>query len=137
MKVEFRIRKVYLFPSNTTLGWRVIRMVSMAEAEKREALGAYRRVYDGVSGDLVGFQLISPDASRVDRDLPSMHSSASISTSEMKLNAEAKSFTAGMPEDLRLERRIPEDRVERVQRKVAVWPHVSSAKGGILAAWPK
>jgi hypothetical protein len=143
-----RVKRVYLFPANTTLGWRVIRMVTMEQALKHEAKGKWRRVYDANTNALIGFQLIAAEASRVDRDLPSMPSSASITgpsrkdtpqkVSEMEINADwVKSRTAGLPEDLRLEMHLPEDRVERVQQKVAVWPHVGPNKGDILVAWPK
>ena len=137
LQVVTRIKKVCLFPANTTLGWRVIRMVTVEQGEMHEARANWRRVYDSITGELIGFQLIAPEASRYDKDLPSMPSSASISKSEMQINAESTSLTAGLAEDMRLELKVPEDHTERVQAKVRVWPHVGAKKGDVLVAWPK
>jgi hypothetical protein len=120
-----RSRKtLMLYGANTTLGWRVVRMISPEEGERREATGSYRRVYDGMTNALLGFQIVGVEIQRGDEDLPTRRSSHSISSGENRTNAglDGKSHTFGLAEDLRLERKVPEDHVERVQEKVRVYP---------------
>ena len=131
---------LYLYHVNTTLGWRILRRMRFAEGEKKVAQGTMRRVLDGM-GNHLGYQFVGPGESRGDVDMPSLHSSASISLQEMKINAEGRSATAGLPVHMRDERvaagRTPEDRVERIQRKVQVFPLIGAAKGDILRVWPR
>lgn len=133
-------KKYFLYPAETSLGWRVVRMVSLEQGLRKEADGCWRRVLDETTRNLIGFQLIAIRSERGDRDLPTMRSSAAISKSDMELNV-ARSRTAGMDEEHRLEReaagRLPEDRVERVQCKVIVYPYVNGKRGDILRVWPK
>lgn len=132
-------KTMYLFPAETTLGWRIIRMVSMKQGLEQERSGAWRRVLEGITGELIGFQLMAAKPERVDKDLPSLRSSASITSSEMVLNC-GRSRTAGLCEDKRMERvaqgRMPEDQIERVQRKVMVFRNLGAAKKDILRVWP-
>jgi len=60
MRAETRIRRVLLFPANTSQGWRVIRMVTTQQGETQEAKGKWRRVTDANTGNLIGFQLLAP-----------------------------------------------------------------------------
>jgi hypothetical protein len=118
-------KTLFLYGSNVNLGWRVVRMISLDEGLRREARGTYRRVYDGMTNALLGFQLV--ETVRGDQDaIRSQHTPAAISAAEMQTNAglDGKSLTAGLPEDLRLERKVPEDHVERVQEKVRVYPFI-------------
>ena len=135
-----RTGKMLLFGATTTLGWRVVRMVSFAEGEKRAGRGSVRRVYDEVTNEHIGYQLVSSHEQRGDRDLRSQPSTASISMREMQLNAE-RSRTVGLTEERRMERvalgLAPEDLVERVQCKVRVFPHIGAAKRDILRVWPR
>jgi|HubBroStandDraft_6_1064221.scaffolds.fasta_scaffold1054529_1 hypothetical protein len=103
-----------------------------------EALGVWERAYDNYSGELMGYRLAPR---RDDTDKPTAGwTPAAISPNEMELNTE-RSATSGMPEFLRMKREKegfpPEDHIERVQRKVLVWPLVGSAPRDILRAWPK
>lgn len=139
-------RHVALFPAETSLGWRVIKRVPLALGLRKEAQGKWRRVLDETTRSLIGFQIISTSVERGDRDVPSIHSSAAISRAEMEINAmsqvfaDARSRTAGMSEDHRKEREaiggLAEDRAERVQCKVIVYPYVNGKKGDILRVWP-
>jgi hypothetical protein len=131
--------KYLLYGANTTLGWRVVRTISFEEGERREAAGSLRRVNDSISGNHIGYQIVPTSERRGDRDLPSLSSTASISQREMEINAGegGHSRTAGMTEERRLEQRVPEDRIERVQAKVAVYAYVTGKSGSILEVWPK
>jgi hypothetical protein len=133
-----------LFSADSETSCRIVRRVSMDEAEKFEAMGVWERRYDHFSGELMGFRLCDR---KDDSDLPSSGwTPAAISTSEMETNAASFAFvgdwsrTAGLSEERRLEREkqgFPaEDHAERVQRKVLVFPHVGSAKKDILRVWP-
>lgn len=134
------LKRYCLFPAYSTDHWRVICKVSLAQAVAHEARGAWKRVFDPVSAELIGFQLVAPDEKRVDADVRSIHTTAAISCAEMERNTEL-SRTAGLPETYRLERmaqhRAPEDAVERVQAKVRVYAVLGAAKGDILRVWPK
>lgn len=129
-----------LYPPTTTLGWRVIKLVTAAEAQGALEQGLWREVYDE-QGNLAGYQIKANF--QTDDDLPSGWSSCAISENEMDLNAGAafkhgRSKTAGMPEDLRVARRHihgkkatgkalpPEDAVERALAKVKLWPYPAS-----------
>jgi hypothetical protein len=134
--------KLLLYGANTTLGWRILRTIYPREGERGVERGTMREVYDQINGHLIGYQVLGASQQRGDQDLPSTPSAASISFSEMQINAgtafeKGKSHTAGLPEHRRTERHIPEDRIERVQRKVSVFARVGAAKGDILRAWPK
>jgi hypothetical protein len=121
-------KTLQLFASNNTLGYRVVRMISPEEGERRAATGAYKPIYHDLTNALLGYQLAKFETTRGDQEMQSQASTASISCAEMRTNAglEGKSHTAGLPEDLRLERKVPEDHVERVQEKVRVYPFVRS-----------
>ena len=129
-----------LFGAERSAGVRVIRMVSLEEGLKAEARGAWRRKYDPMTRMLIGFELLGSAEQAGDRDLKSLHSSASISRREMELNVE-RSRTAGLTEERRLERaanhQLPEDQVERVQCKVLVYPVINGKSGDILRVWPR
>jgi hypothetical protein len=127
-----------LFSAESESTCRIVRRVSPEEAEKCEALGLWERRYDENSGELMGYRLA---ARRDDSDKPTAGwTPAAISANEMELNTEY-SRTSGLPEFMRLKREkegFPaEDRIERVQCKVLVWPLVGAAKRDILRAWPK
>jgi hypothetical protein len=141
-------KNVKLFPSYPEKkGWRVARLVSYEQAERKEDEGSWRRLNDPLTGALIGFEIIAVNDTAGDEDVRSMRSSASISSSEMEVNAGARFFrgdrsrTVGSSEDRRAELaamgRAPEDRAERVQAKVAVYAHVGAAKGDILRVWPR
>ncbi|MBS1803532.1 MAG: hypothetical protein JST28_09195 [Acidobacteria bacterium] len=125
-----------VYGAYTTLGWRVVRSCGLEEGRKMVSLGDWEEVQDYDGG--VAFQLRSPDrAVKGDYDILSMHAPASISMQEMQVNAGCmgRSRTFGMSEDRRLERRDPEDAIERTIAKVKVWPHVGPRKGDINRAW--
>jgi len=126
-----------VYPSE---GRKIVRRTSRADAEIREALGLWRREYDTMTGELLGFRIVGAETNKVDSDLRSIQTSASISEGEMQMNVHC-SHTYGLRERDRLELikagEFPEDEVERVRAKVRVYPHVGSAKGDILVAWPK
>lgn len=132
--------ELWLYHTDTTLGWRKLHRVHFRYGEKKVARGLMRRVNDEM-GNHIGYQPLALPASCGDRDLRTQPSAASISLREMKINAEARSRTAGLPAHRRDERVAagcaPEDHVERVQRKVQVFPHVGSDKGDILRVWPR
>lgn len=131
---------LYLFHTDTALGWRIMHRITFRRGEAKVARGVMRRVIDE-AGNHIGYQPLAVTAVHGDRDIPSQHSAASISLQEMKVNAEGVSRTVGLPALQRDERvaagRAPEDRVERVQRKVQVYPHIGAAKGDILRVWPR
>jgi hypothetical protein len=136
---------LYLYHQNTTLGWRILRRVRFADGEKKVAQGTMRRVLDAI-GNHIGYQFVGPGESRGDVEIPSQRSSASISRSEMEINAaqvfeKDRSRTLGLPDRVRDERaakgRVSEDRAERVQRKVQVFPHIGAGKRDILRVWPR
>lgn len=132
--------ELWLYHTDTALGWRRLRRIRHVQGERKVALGLMRRVMDQ-AGNHIGYQPIAPAAARVDMDVKSQPSSASISLREMRLNAEAMSRTMGLPAHRRDERiangRAPEDLAERVQRKVQVFVHVTAVKGDILRVWPR
>jgi hypothetical protein len=132
-------KRFYLYPSETSLGWRMIRMVSAVEGDSKVNAGEWRRVLDPISHLHIGYQLCAPEMSRGDYEMPSMFSPAAISAAEMQVNAglHGGSRTAHLSEDRRLERRVVEDRVERTRAKVLVWPRVGPARGDILRVWPQ
>jgi hypothetical protein len=125
-----------LFAANTTLGWCRVKDLSFDDGEKLVREGKVRRVVSEVTLVHIGYQLLPPSQQYVDKDVPSLTSSASISMREMQLNVE-RSRTEGLPEPERLLLHVPEDQVERVQAKVLVFPHVGSAPGDVLRAWPR
>ena len=124
-----------------------MRKVPFAEGDQKVAEGLWREVYDEL-GNHVGYQM--GFAATVSVVMPSRPSSTGIPRSEMELNAGSifaggRSRTCGMPESKRLTRihretgkaLPPEDRVERVQAKVRVWPDVEAQEKDILRVWPK
>lgn len=137
-------RKRYmLFPADTSRGWRVVRMVSLAQGLRKVDDGVWREERDPVSCELIGFRILGAAAAAGDREVKSLASSASITSREMQINAGCmgRSQTAWLDEIARQERaaarRLPEDRVERVQAKVAVYAAIGSKRGDILRVWPK
>lgn len=135
-----RVKKYYLFPARSVSVESAIRKMTWEQAIKKEAEGTCRRVYDTATGELRGLQLIAPEETQVDRDLPSMPSSCTVMAWEMDLNLE-RSRTVGLTEDRRLERVAshwpPEDQAERVQAKVRMIPVLGTARGDILRVWPR
>lgn len=131
---------LYLYHTDTALGWRRLHVVHSRQGEKKVARGVWRKVVDE-AGNHIGYQPVAPAAARVDMDVRSQPSSAAISLREMKVNAEATSRTDGLPEQRRNERiaagKAPEDLAERVRRKVQVYASVGAARGDILRAWPR
>src|SRR6185437_11077346 len=137
-------REFGVYPANTTLGWSIIRRVSFDKGESKVAAGVWRRVNDS-TGNHIGYQMVGA-AGRVDRDLPSRPQPVSITAEQSEKNAGAafvlgQSRTVGMSEERRMERVArkldPEDAMERLQMKIAVFRHVGSAKGDILRVWPR
>ena len=130
-----------LYPSETILGWRVIRKVSFAEGDLKVTLGAWREVYDEFYNH-VGYQIGGGANSVV---MPSRPSPSGIVRREMEINALGVSRTARLNEDRRMSRvhhetgkaLPPEDAVERIQAKVRVWPNVDAAAKDILRVWPR
>jgi len=122
-------RCMNLYPPDTTLGWRVIRQVSQAQALKKLACGQWRAVNDE-QGNFLGYQVLA--TFKTDNELPSGASSTSITVNECELNAglRGKSRTWGMNEEDRISRRHPtsgkalppEDAIERAIAKVREWP---------------
>lgn len=118
-----------LYPAETTLGWRVIRSVSVGVAREKVALGEWREVIQDWNGALA-YQMVATFKS--EKDLPSGASSSSITVRECMMNAGlmGDSHTMGMPEERRISRRHPmngralppEDAMERARAKVAEWP---------------
>lgn len=115
---------VSLYPAETSLGWRVIRQVSRAEAAEKLGRGEWREVYDE-HGNFRGCQALI--SFKKDEDLPSRRTAPSITVKECLLNAGlcGKSRTAGMTEEQRISRKSPfgrplppEDAIERAQAKV-------------------
>jgi len=121
-------------------GFAVLTRISVEKAQRREAMGIYRREYDNATGELLGFRLVQADLRKVDQDVKSIASRPSIALREMEINL-ARSGTRGMSEERRLERigrgKAPEDVVERVQAKVRVYAVIGAARGDILRVWPK
>lgn len=132
-------KRLLLFSDNTTLGWRVLRTITREEGERRVGRGVMRQVLDPMTRNLIGYQILGESERRGDQDLTSFATTASISLREMQINAgeHGRSRTAGLREPERALRDEPEDEVERIQRKVMVFPHVGAAQGDILRVWPK
>jgi hypothetical protein len=129
-------RRFKVYGAYTALGWRVVRHCTLAAGMKMVASGEWEQVEDS-NGD-IAFQLKTPDrAMKGDYDILSTHAPAAINVSEMQVNAgcHGRSRTRGMCEDRRLERRNPEDAIERTMAKVAVWPLVGPRKGDVIRAW--
>lgn len=127
------------YPLLPNEGRRVIRLTTLADAGLYEQLGVWRRDYDTRTGALLGFRLVGAEVKKVDGDLRSMASCVSIGPREMEMQL-MRSRTFGLREEARLQRikkgLPPEDEVERVQAKNAVYPHVGAKVGGMLEAWP-
>jgi hypothetical protein len=131
--------QLMLYGWNTTLGWRIVRSIHPREGRLGVECGRMREVREQFTNKLLGYQILGASEQRGDVDLPSLSSSASISLREMQLNSgeAGSSRTRGLSEDRRLMRKVPEDAVERAERKIQVFPFVGAAKGDILRAWPK
>jgi hypothetical protein len=118
-----------VFSDETTLGWRVLRRISVAEYQRRKSRGEMRPVFDE-SGNLIGCQPIKV----FDQHLTTRSTPAAIIPREVVLLAgtafrDGRSRTAGLTEQKRMERasRVhprtgkllpPEDAIERVEEKV-------------------
>ena len=135
-----RSKPYKLFGSEISPGIRSVRGVSMAELLKFEATGAWRRKYDALTGALIGAEIISTSERRGDKDVLHIASTAAITAREMEINV-GHSRTIFLNEDQRqaraANRRAPEDKTERVQCKVIVYPVIGSARGDILRVWPR
>jgi hypothetical protein len=125
-------RSVNVYPPDTSLGWRVIYMVSALKAAERLAAGVWREVYDEY-GSFWGCQVVANFGK--DEAILSGASSTSITVSELELNAglRGKSRTVGLSEEQRIARingkgkpLPPEDAIERAQAKVKQWPYPAS-----------
>jgi hypothetical protein len=127
-----------LYAAETTLGWRVVRQIPLAEAERKVELGVFVRVYNE-QFECVGYQVI--DSRPTDEKLPSRQSSSSISASEIQANAlvifpGGSSRTERMSEERRVSRRHPisgnalpaEDFVELATGKVRAWLEIGDDK---------
>ena len=126
-------RKFLLFSFDTTLGWSVIRQVSLLFGERKVDEGVWRRV-NNEQGIHIGYQLAA--AEKYEND--SRSSPTYISASEMAMYAGrafsgGKSRTVFMTEQQRSQRRgkfdkiLPvEDAVERITGKVESWPFPAS-----------
>lgn len=117
-------RNVNVYPPETTLGWRVIRMVSPTKAAEKLARGEWREVRDE-HGAFIGCQILASCAK--EKDLPSRASASAITVRESELNAGlgGASRTIGLPEEKRIARSNPfghplppEDAIERAIAKV-------------------
>jgi len=128
----------YLYGSDAR-GWRVIRRVRLDTGRRQCARGVWREIYSQSTCELVGFQLLSVELLKGDESLETIGSTAAIREDEMEANAGlcGRSHTAHLCEDYRLERKRPEDFVERTQAKVSVWPNVGAERGDILRVWPR
>ena len=134
----FGVNWFYLYPAETILGWRVIRMVTGARGEEMLARGEWRDVYDE-NGRHIGYQILSGTSCEREVFTSSYSCSVTITISEIIKNAgvcfpRGKSLTAGLPEEKRITRTRPddgkklppEDAVELAQAKVALWPFPAS-----------
>lgn len=119
--------EVNLYTDGTSLGCRVIRQVSQAEAVEKLPSGEWREVCDE-HGNFWGCQVLVNF--KKNEDLPSRATSPAITVRECMLNAGlcGQSRTAGMTEEQRISRKSPwgrplppEDAIERGQAKVAEW----------------
>ena len=134
-------RQFRVFPAEG--GFSVITRASLEVGAQHEQLGIWRREYDSSTGQHIGYRVIGVELQRVDADLRSQRTPASISAAENLINAGGRrgSRTIGLTEPDRLARikngDEPEDRAERVIAKVRVYVRVGAAKGDILRAWPK
>ncbi|HEX5236141.1 MAG TPA: hypothetical protein VFW25_12520 [Silvibacterium sp.] len=142
--VALAYRQLWMYHTDTTLGWRRLSRVSVRVGERKVAAGVWRQVIDEL-GNHIGYQPVAAAAQRVDMDLPSQVQPVSIDAAQMEINAGVvfalgASRTAGKTEEQRLERtavgREPEDAIERTQRKVQVFGRITAAKGDILRVWP-
>lgn len=131
---------VYYLWGSDARGWRVIRRVRLDYGRRRCALGVWKERFSEDTCELIGFELLSPEAIKGDESIETLPGSkAAILRKEMEANAGLRgtSRTAGLYEDARLERRRPEDFIERTQAKVRVYPFVHGNAGDILRAWPR
>jgi len=129
-------KQFFVYHSENVLGWRMIRMTDMARGDAQVMAGNWRRVYETLTGMLIGFQVVQASTARGEYDMPSIPTPAAMSAREMELNC-ARSRTAGLSEDQRAELRFPEDKIERVQAKVRVYAQIGAARGDILRVWPR
>jgi hypothetical protein len=133
-----------LFSADTSKGWRVIRCVTFDQGQREIDRGTCRALRDPVTCELIGFQVISRAAARVDQDIRSEGVEYSgILPEEMRAFAglAGVSRTAALSEDQRekliKDHEQPEDFVERTTHKVIVWPYVGPAPGDVLRVWPR
>jgi hypothetical protein len=160
-----RVEKLYLFRPKSASHADVIRKIKLQEGIKKEAAGLWRRVFDTVTRELRGFQMIAASDGRADLDIPSLSSAATMrgpsprrrracgvatrggaeiatveELGEMELIAQ-ESHTAGLSEERRDERiksgLLAEDREERLQRKTWLYRQVGPGRGDILRVWPR
>ena len=135
----------YLYSPTTALNWRRTQIVTLVEGDKLVAEGKARRRFDSW-GRHDGYELI--ESKPTDEKLPSLVSSASISTNEVLANAGVlgRSRTANLSEEDRITRRHPktgrpmpaEDFVERAQEKVRLWTQPAPGRGDrAVRVYPK
>lgn len=131
-------RAFKVFPAEG--GFQALTRASLEVGTQHEQLGIWRREYDPTTGEHIGFRVIGEESRKVDGDLQSTRSAATITAHEMELNVE-RSKTFGMREEDRLARvkrgLMPEDKAERVKAKVRVYAVIGAKKGDILRVWPK
>ena len=131
-------RVYYLWGSDENK-WRLIRRVRLDYGRRQCARGVWRERFDS-NCELAGFRLLSPEEKAGDIDLLTMPgSTATLKQPEMEAIAGLRgaSRTAGLCEEKKLERRQPDDFVERTENKFRVYPYVGARVGDILRAWPR
>ena len=139
-------RPRYELFTTTATGNRSSRWISEKEVIRGLARGSMREYYDEF-GRFKGYELIDVPPP-TDESLPSLISTASISSREVLANAGlmGRSRTAGLREDERLTRRHPvtghrlpaEDFVERSQEKVKLWTQPAPGRGDrAVRVYPK
>lgn len=113
---------VNLYPSNTTLGWRLVGLVTPSVAAEKLATGEYREVYDDAD-NFLGVQML---ASKKRLDHSSNPSSCSISLNEIKRIAGLEGESVTLNLSMREHARVAEDAIERAINKLMQWPYPAS-----------
>jgi len=124
--------KVYVYPADTSLGWRVVRYVSIAFGMLRVKRGEWR-IEPERNGHLGGFQILENGLG--DFEVESKRGSTTINAHEVQLVAGlfGQSRTVGLSEDERISRRArdgralePDDDIEKACGKYHQWPAPAS-----------
>lgn len=133
-------KKVLLFAAGP--GMRVIRKVEMDQAARMEAAGAWLPVFDGMTARLEGYRVVGDAERKVDADVRSRQTAATITRGVMERNAMATRLTLGQIGRTarfleKQDGRRPESSMLRDQAMVLVYAQVGAAKGDVLRAWPR